>query len=360
MKIYKDLYWSIISPQSLFRAWEIFKSDKKNKPDVAEFELNLEQNIFNLFRDLKNETYKHGPYKGFWIHDPKIRRINKAIVRDRVLHHATFSVLNKIFEPTFINESYSCRINKGTHKGVEKVANMLRETSKNNTRQCYALKCDVRKFFDSVDHQTLKDILNRKIKDQKAFSLMEEIIESYEKSGTCERKSKTLTLFTANTSKGVPIGNLTSQIFANIYMNEFDQFVKHGLRVKNYARYTDDFMIISEDKKYLEELLFKLQDFLSERLKLELHPNKISIRKFHEGIDFLGYVIFPHYILVRAKTKKKIERNMKKRMQEYKSGILSEDNLKSSLHSYLGVLSHANTYEFTQSFINQFWFDMNE
>lgn len=188
MKIYKDLYWSIISPQSLFRAWEIFKSDKKNKPDVAEFELNLEQNIFNLFRDLKNEKYRHGPYKGFWIHDPKIRRINKAIVRDRVLHHATFSVLNKIFEPTFINESYSCRINKGTHKGVEKVANMLRETSKNNTRQCYALKCDVRKFFDSVDHQTLKDILNRKIKDQKAFSLIEEIIESYEKSGTCERE----------------------------------------------------------------------------------------------------------------------------------------------------------------------------
>lgn len=175
-----------------------------------------------------------------------------------------------------------------------------------------------------------------------------------------ERESKTLPLFTANTSKGVPIGNLTSQIFANIYMNEFDQFVKHGLRVKNYARYTDDFMIISEDKKYLEELLFKLQDFLRERLKLELHPNKISIRKFHEGIDFLGYVIFPHYILVRAKTKKKIERNMKKRMQEYTSGILSEDNLKSSLHSYLGVLSHANTYEFTQSFINQFWFDMNE
>ena len=184
MKIYKDLYWSIISPQSLFRAWEIFKSDKRNKPDVAEFELNIEHNIFDLYRDLKNQTYRHGPYKGFWIHDPKIRRIHKAVVRDRVLHHATFAVLNKIFEPTFIDDSYSCRINKGTHKGVEKVANMLRAESKNNTRQCYALKCDVRKFFDSVDHQVLKDILNRKIKDQKTISLLEEIIESYEKSGT--------------------------------------------------------------------------------------------------------------------------------------------------------------------------------
>ena len=188
MKIYKDLYWSIISPQSLFRAWEIFKSDKRNKPDVAEFELNIEQNIFDLYRDLKNQTYQHGPYKGFWIHDPKLRRIHKAVVRDRVLHHATFAVLNKIFEPTFIDDSYSCRINKGTHKGVEKVANMLRTVSKNNTRQCYALKCDVRKFFDSVDHQVLKNILNKKIKDQKTISLLDEVIESYEKSGTCERE----------------------------------------------------------------------------------------------------------------------------------------------------------------------------
>ena len=190
MKIYKDLYWSIISPQSLFRAWEIFKSDKRNKPDVAEFELNIEHNIFDLYRDLKNQTYRHGPYKGFWIHDPKIRRIHKAVVRDRVLHHATFAVLNKIFEPTFIDDSYSCRINKGTHKGVEKVANMLRAESKNNTRQCYALKCDIRKFFDSVDHQVLKDILNRKIKDQKTISLLEEIIESYEKSGTTRERER--------------------------------------------------------------------------------------------------------------------------------------------------------------------------
>jgi RNA-directed DNA polymerase len=200
MKIYKDLYWSIISPQSLFKAWEIFKSDKRNKPDVADFEMNIEQNIFDLYRDLKDGTYRHGPYKGFWIHDPKIRRINKAVVRDRVLHHATFAVLNKIFEPTFIDDSYSCRINKGTHKGVEKVANMPRAESKNNTRQCYALKCDVRKFFDSVDHQTLKDILNRKIKDQKTSSLLEEIIESYEKSGTKrererERESKNSVAF---------------------------------------------------------------------------------------------------------------------------------------------------------------------
>jgi RNA-directed DNA polymerase len=345
MKIYKDLYWSIISPDSLFRAWEIFKSDKKNKYDVAEFEMNIEQNIFDLYHDLENERYQHGTYKGFWIHDPKIRRIHKATVRDRVLHHSIFAVLNKIFEPTFINDSYSCRLNKGTHKGVEKVTNILRSISHNNTRTCYALKCDVRKFFDSVDHQTLKKILNRKIKDEKTITLLEEVIESYsavgifERERERERESKTLPLFSTNTSKGIPIGNLTSQIFANIYMNEFDQFAKHGLHVKNYVRYTDDFLIISEDRTYLEELLPKLQDFLKEKLKLELHPNKISIRKFH-----------------RSKTKKRILRNIRKKMELYHRGLISENHLYQSLQSYMGVFSHANTYDLTEDLKNQYWF----
>ncbi|MCR4334640.1 MAG: reverse transcriptase domain-containing protein [Patescibacteria group bacterium] len=179
MKIYKDLYWSIISPQTLFYAWEVFKSDKRNKPDIIEFELNLEQNIFNLYRDLKNEMYKHGPYRGFWIHDPKLRRIHKATVRDRVFHHAIFCVLYKIFEPTFINDSYSCRIGKGTHKGMKKVADMIRVVSKNHMHQCFALKCDVRKFFDSVNQDILITIIERKIKDEKVRFLIREIISSY-------------------------------------------------------------------------------------------------------------------------------------------------------------------------------------
>ncbi len=139
-------------------------------------------------------------------------------------------------------------------------------------------------------------------------------------------------------------------------MNEFDQFVKHGLHVKNYARYTDDFLIISEDRTYLEELLPKLQGFLREKLKLELHPNKISIRKFHEGIDFLGYVIFPHYCLLRSKTKKRILRNVRKKMAYYQEGLISENHLHQSFQSYLGVLSHANTYELTEKLKNQYWY----
>ena len=179
MKIYKDLYWLIISPASLFRAWDVFKSDKKNKLDVMDFELDLEKNIFDLYRDLKNRTYKHGPYRGFWIHDPKLRRIHKATVRDRVLHHAIFNALNPIFEPTFIPNSFSCRIGKGTHKGMQKVAKMIRTVSQNNTRKCYALKCDIRKFFDSIDQNTLINIIEKRIKDKDVQSLLFEIIGSY-------------------------------------------------------------------------------------------------------------------------------------------------------------------------------------
>lgn len=349
MKFYKDLYWLIISPQTLFRAWEIFKSDKRNKPDVMAFEIDLERNIFDLYRDLKEEKYRHGAYKGFWIHDPKLRRIHKATVRDRVLHHAMFSVLNKIYEPTFINDSYSCRIGKGTHKGMEKVAEMIRAVSKNHTHPCYALKCDIRKFFDSIDHNILLKILTEKIKDEKVMNLLKEIVGSFEASRA--------NIFEP---KGVPIGNLTSQIFANIYMDKFDQFIKHKLKVRNYARYTDDFVIISDDKTYLENILFPIREFLKAELNLELHPKKVILRKHNRGIDFLGYVILPYHIKLRTKTKRKIPKKLHQSIALYRSGVVSEVSVKSSLASYLGVLSHADTFEMSKNIRNMFWFWMKE
>jgi len=349
MKIFKDLYWLIISPKTLFRAWDIFKSDKSSKPDVIDFELDLERNIFGLYRDLKSESYKHGPYKGFYIHDPKLRRIHKATVRDRVLHHAIFSVINPIFEPTFIANSFSCRVGKGTHKGMEKVRDMIRTVSENNTKPCYALKCDIRKFFDSVDHDVLISILQRKIKDKKVMDLMREIVESFVASrpNLFERR-------------GIPIGNLTSQIFANIYMNEFDQFIKHELKIKHYARYTDDFMIVSNDRMYLQKLISPIQDFLRTNLCLELHPKKIHITKHNRGVDFLGYVILPEHIKLRTKTKRRVLRNLRTAVGRYKRGEISELVLDSSLQSYLGVLSHADAHNFSTNLKNYFFFMKNE
>lgn len=162
MKIYTSIFDKIISLENMFLAWEEFKKDKKNKKDVVRFEWKLEENIFQLHKDLKSKKYKHEPYKGFWISDPKLRRIHKATVRDRVLHHAIFSILNPIFEPMFISNSFSCRIGKGTHKGVLALANMIRSVSRNSTKPCFVLKCDIKKFFDSVNHDILFNIIRKR------------------------------------------------------------------------------------------------------------------------------------------------------------------------------------------------------
>jgi len=172
MKIYKNVFENIISSENLFSAWDRFKSDKQKKRDVQRFEWQLEENIFKLHRDLKYHRYKHGAYSSFYIQDPKQRHIHKATVRDRVLHHAVFTVLNPIFEPTFISDSFSCRINKGTHKGIGILDKIIRQVSSNSFKPCSVLKCDVKKFFETVDHKILLNIIGKRIKDDDAMWLL--------------------------------------------------------------------------------------------------------------------------------------------------------------------------------------------
>ncbi len=295
MKQFRNLYERIISLESLFGAWAAFRVGKRSRKDVAKFEYDLERNIFDLHHDLAAKIYRHGPYSSFYINDPKQRHIHKAPVRDRIIHHAVVRVLNPVFEPTFIPNSFSCRIGKGTHRGIDSVERMARKVSCNFTTPCFALKCDVQKFFDSIDHEILLGILHRRIDDIGAMNLLENIIRSFlsNQSNLFERK-------------GLPIGNLTSQLFANIYMNEFDQFVKHELRFKHYARYTDDFVLLSDDKYKLSKLIPIITNALDERLHLIIHPKKVSIRSLHQGIDFLGYVIRPHHRTIRTQSKQRI------------------------------------------------------
>lgn len=349
MKVYKKLFEKIISLENLFAAWDKFKSDKRSKRDVQAFEWNLEENMFQLYRDLRTKQYKHGTYSGFWIHDPKSRHIHKASVRDRVLHHAIFTVLNPIFEPSFISNSFSCRIGKGTHRGVKMLARSISSVGGNGYKPVFVLKCDVRKFFDTIDHFVLIQILDKKIKDADTMWLMREIVDSFD--------SKSSNLFE---HKGVPIGNLTSQLFANVYMNEFDQFIKHTLKVKHYFRYTDDFVIVSNNQKYLDGLIVPINTFLKENLSLILHPNKVFIRKFHQGIDFLGYIILPHHQQLRLKTKKRILNKLQRQIHEHKEGRISYEAVEQSLQSYLGVLSHADAHNFSEHIKNQFWFWLND
>ena len=339
MKTYTDIFERIISSENLFSAWDEFKSGKREKPDVQRFEWNLERNIFQLHRDLKSGAYRHGPYEGFYIKDPKQRHIHKATVRDRILHHAVFSVVNPIFEPTFIPTSFSCRVGYGTHKGVEVLEEIARKVSRNNTRPCFVLKCDVRKFFDSVSHEILLSIIKKRIKDVDALWLLEAIVKSYE----------------TMPGIGIPIGNLTSQLFANVYMNELDQFVKHRLKIKHYVRYTDDFAIVSNDPEYLKEPLIPISEFLENELALKLHPDKSILRSVCQGVDFLGYVIFPHHKLIRSKTRHRMFRNTRRKRDEYESGKAGRISLEQTIQSYLGVMSHADAYGLKEQFLNEFW-----
>lgn len=190
MRIYNNIFNNVVELENLFSAWDEFKHGKRSRPDVALFERDLEIEIFKLQRELTDQTYRHAPYEGFFISDPKRRHIHKAIVRDRVIHHAVFKILNPIFEETFISNSFSCRIGKGSHKGVEAVANMLTKASKNNSRPCYALKCDVQKFFDSINHDILIFLLQQRIKDQKMSWLLKELVHSYEEKTELTRKKK--------------------------------------------------------------------------------------------------------------------------------------------------------------------------
>ncbi|HBO16477.1 MAG TPA: hypothetical protein DD451_00515 [Candidatus Moranbacteria bacterium] len=306
--------------ENLLEAWKEFEKGKKNRKDVQEFSMNLMDNIFSLHQDLLNHTYKHGGYQAFKINDPKPRDIHKAKVRDRLLHHAIYRKLYPFFDKTFISDSYSCRINKGTHKAIEKFRKYFNKVSQNNTKTCYVLKCDIKKFFASIDHEILISILKEHIPDENILWLLVEIIESF-------HISKPLPSPPLEKGRGIglPLGNLTSQLFVNIYMNKFDQFVKHKLKAEYYIRYADDFVFLSQDRKWLEDLIPRVGKFLGDELKLKLHPNKVYIKTFSSGVDFLGIINFPHHKILRTKTKRRMMKKIFLNHKMLREGLISED-----------------------------------
>jgi len=315
--------------ENIFFAWQEFRKGKIRKPDVQEFDYSLEDNIFELHRELKTKTYRHSNYKSFHIQDPKLRRIHKACVKDRVLHHAIFRILYSVFDRAFIFDSYSCRIGKGTHRAVDRLQRFAAKTGRGNTRNCFVLKCDIKKFFDSIDHNILIALIQNKVKDSGTIWLLEQIIES----------------FSLAPGKGLPLGNITSQLFANIYLNELDQFVKHQLKVKYYIRYSDDFVILSDNEEYLRGLILKIEKFLKEKMKLSFHPNKVIIRKYRQGIDFLGYVNFPYHRILRAKTQRRMFKKIELNVEKLKRGLIAKESFSQSLQSYYGVLKHCDGHK---------------
>lgn len=288
-------YTDLISTKSMLSAWKEFLKGKRKKPDVQEFEQNLMDNLLSLQEDLRNHTYYHGEYASFGISDPKPRIIHKASVRDRLLHHIIHQGLYPFFDARFISNSYSCRVGKGTHKALERFKMFSYKVSKNNTKTCWVLKCDLRKFFASINHAILLCILEKGIQDDEILWLLKQVITSFD---------------SGSPGKGLPLGNLTSQLLVNVYMNRFDQYVKHVLKVKYYVRYADDFVLLSEDRSLLVNYLAQIGSFLEQELKLQLHPNKVSVKTLYSGIDFLGWIHFPTHRVLRTTTKRRMFRQL--------------------------------------------------
>jgi retron-type reverse transcriptase len=333
-------YNDIVCLENLLLAWKEFLNGKRNKKDVREFSMRLMDNIFSLHCDLVNHTYKHGGYQAFKINDPKPRDIHKATVRDRLLHHAIYRILYPFFDRTFISDSYSCRNEKGTHKAINQSRKYFHKVSRNNTKTCWVLKCDIKKFFANIDHEILISILREYVPDKNIMELLRNVIDSFS-SPPSPQPSPDYGRG-GNIKTGLPLGNLTSQLLVNIYMNKFDQFMKHKIKAKYYIRYADDFVILSEDKKWLENMIPEIRIFLWDKLKLELHPNKISIKTFYSGVDFLGMVNFSDYRILRTKTKRRVLKSIKSKKVLLDKGLVSEKYFSQSLQSYLGILKHCN------------------
>ena len=346
-------YAEIISVENLLEAWKEFKRGKTKKEGVQQFQLRLMEHILTLHMDLRNRTYRHGQYKHFRISDPKPRDIHKASVRDRLLHHALYRKLYPFFDRTFIADSFSCRLGKGTHAAMDRFRAFAYKVSRNHTRTCFVLKCDIRKFFANIDHDILFSVLARYISDADISNLLKNIVGSFSTSplnlllteavhlshpktdaqGLAKLQVFASHLKEGERKKGLPLGNLTSQLLVNIYMNEFDQFVKHTLKVKRYIRYADDFVLLSPNKTELEHLLPPIRDFLHKWLKLSLHPDKVCIKTLASGVDFLGWVHFPDHRVLRTATRRRIFR----RISEYNFG------------SYLGLCKQGNTFGVQQA-----------
>ena len=332
-------FCGLICIENLLLAWQEFRKGKRSKPDVAQFELNLENNLFELNGSLVLGDWRPHHYKKFRIHDPKPREIHEANVRDRIVYQAVYRILYQIFDKGFIFHSYSSRNLKGIHAGISALENFINKTSKNYSKSCHILKCDIKKFFDSIDHSILLELISVKIRDEKFLHLIKQIIDSFE---------KTL-------NKVLPLGNVTSQIFSNIYLNELDQYIKHKLKCEFYIRYCDDFVIVSDSREYLESCVEKIGKFCRQKLLLNLHPRKIIFRKAIQGVDFLGYVVLPHRKVLRTKTKYRILRKLAHLKALFGNGLVEKEYLEQVIQSYLGLLSHCKSKKVEEQIERIFW-----
>ncbi|MBN2330227.1 MAG: hypothetical protein JXC85_00255 [Candidatus Aenigmarchaeota archaeon] len=334
-----DLYDELCSFRNLELAFRKARINKRYRKDVQEFEFNLENNLLQIMRELQTLTYKPAPLKHFVIRDPKTRRISASNFRDRVVHHALCNIIQPIFEKKFIHDSYANRIKKGSSKALERYDTFKRKVSNNgrlvnrakdrNMVIGYILKADIRHFFDSVDHELLIAKIRRRISDWKVLMLIRTILKNH---------------MTGNEGKGMPIGNLTSQFFANLYLNDLDYFVKHKLMARYYIRYVDDFVLMNSSKELLINCMNKINIFLRKELKLELHPEKSKVYPLKKGVKFLGFKIYYHYKIVKKANMRKMEKKLSLLKWKFERNLISHDEIMNSMESWMGYVMQGNTY----------------
>jgi RNA-directed DNA polymerase len=332
MKTAKNLFNRIITFENLLCAAQQAAKGKRERIYVLSFFEKLEDQLFKLADELSTFRYKPGTYQTFTIYEPKRRMISAAPFRDRVVHHALINIIGPILEKSFIHDSYANRVDKGTHRAIRRYQSFLRQFD-------FALKCDIKKYFPSIDHTILKSLIRHRIQDKKTLWLVDKIIDnSNEQEFVCDYFSED-TLFTPlERRKGLPIGNLTSQYFANFYLDRFDHFIKEELGCRGYLRYVDDFVIFADSKKRLHEVKKRVVHFL-DKLRLQLNPSRNMLYPCSVGTSFLGQVIHRSHRRLDGKN----VRHLKKRLNAWQ--IQPPENLYQRIASWLGHAKQADTKE---------------
>ena len=349
MKRYGNLWSQITDFQNIYKAARQAQRGKRFRDNVLEFNYNLESELITIQSELIEKTYLPGDYHTFQIVEPKKRMISAAPYRDRVVHHSLCNVIVPIFERTFISDSYANRLGFGTHKALKRFTKFLRSSK-------YVLQADIQKYFPSIDHEILKALVRQKIKCKDTLWLIDKIIDGSNEQEATNYYFAGDDLFSPYERKrGLPIGNLTSQFFANVYLNGFDHFVKEELKATKYVRYVDDCAVFSDDKEYLEQARLKLSDFLA-TLRLKIHPIKSQIFETKIGATFLGFRIFPNHIRVKRENLARARRRLQKLQIAYQTGIISFEQVRQSICSWIAHLDHGDTWRLREQIFEKLVF----
>ena len=336
MHRHRHLFERIATLENLIAAGKSALRGKRSRLPGAAFLADFEKEVFGLHEELCAGTYRHGGYHYFTIYEPKERLVAAAPFRDRVVHHAIVRVIEPIFERRFIEDSFACRAGKGTHAAMRRAGQFTRQFR-------YALKCDVRKYFPSIDHEVLTDLLRRVIADRRLLDLIRHILDTHE-DGSRQEWPPGGDLFDVRTIKrGLAIGNLTSQFFANVYLNPLDHFVKHELRVRGYVRYMDDFILFGNDRGVLRDQGRRIKDKLAE-LRLEMHPDKYRLLRTRCGVDFTGYVVFAGgRVRVRASSVRRFDRRYRKMLWDLRHRRIPAAKVTESVRAWVAHASHSQS-----------------